>query len=118
MSLYDELADLSLELLTEFGQSVTRRSYTVGTYDPATGSNSVTTADTTRKGAIFAIGDGVTTMFGNLVQEKDMRLLVDAEAAINLQDHFIVGGVEYVIVGMNEVSPAGTRVLFDLHVRQ
>lgn len=118
MSLYDELADLSLELLTEFGQSVTRRSYTIGTYDPETGANAVTTTDTTRKGAIFAIGQGITTIFGNLVQEKDMRLIVDAEAVISLQDHFIVGGVEYVIVGMNEVSPAATRVLFDLHVRQ
>jgi hypothetical protein len=121
MSLYDELADVSLELLTEFGQSVTRRSYTVGTYDPATGANTVVTSDTTRKGAIFDIGlasGGVQTLRGNLVQSGDMRLIVDAEAAINLQDHFIVNGVEYVIVGMDEVSPAGTRVLFDLHVRR
>lgn len=115
---YATLTATSLQLLTEFGQTVTRRSYTVGSYDPATGANSVSTADTSRKGVIFAIGKGVTVLGGNLVQAGDMRLLVDAEAAINLQDHFVVGGVEYVIVGMDAVSPAGTIVLHDLHVRR
>lgn len=114
---YAELAEVSLELLTEFGADVTRKSYTVGTYDVATGANSVSTANTTRKGALFAFGAGQTLANGNLIQVGDMRLLVDAEGAIDPQDHFTVASKEYVIVSMDAVSPAGTVVLNDLHIR-
>lgn len=114
---YAELAAVSLELLTEFGADVTRKSYTVGTYDPATGANAVTTANTTRKGALFAFGAGQALVNGTLIQVGDMRLLVDAEGAVDPQDHFIVASKEYVIVSMDAVSPAGTVVLNDLHIR-
>ena len=114
---YAPLADTSLELLTEFGQDVTRRSYTAGTYDPATGTTTPTTADTTRKGVLLDFGAGQTLERGGLIQGGDKRLLVDATAAVSPQDHFVAGGVEYIIVSVGEVNPAGTRVLFDLHVR-
>lgn len=115
---YAEIAANALETLTEFGQDVTRRSYTAGTYSPSTGTVTPTTADTTRKGALFDFGAGQTLERGTLIQGGDKRLLVDATAAINPQDHFIVGGEEYVIVSLGEINPAGTVVLYDLHVRQ
>lgn len=114
---YAELATTAEELLTEFGQDVTRKSYTAGTYDPATGTTTPTTANTTRKGAMFDFGAGQTLERGTLIQAGDKRLLVDATATISPQDHFIVGGEEYVIVSLGEVNPAGTVVLYDLHVR-
>ena len=115
MSLYGELADTALELLAEFGQSITRRSYTTGTYDPATGVSAPATADTTRTGALFDIN--TTTVRGQLVQVSDKRLLVDGSAAIDLRDRLIVNAVEYIIVSLGEVNPAGTRVMYDMHVR-
>lgn len=115
MSLYDELADTALEVLTEFGQSITHRSYTTGTYDLATGVTTPATTDTTRTGALFDIN--TTTVRGQLVQVSDKRLLVDGAAAINLRDRLIVNSVEYIIVSLGEISPAGTRVLYDMHVR-
>lgn len=124
MSFYDELADVTLELLTEYGQVITRRAVTIGAYDPATGAAATTTADTTRRGAMFDIGGSDTQpshggqfLRGSLVQVGDRRLLVDAEAAVNPQDRMIVGGVEYCIVSVGIVAPAGTAVLYDLHVR-
>lgn len=114
---YAELATTAEELLTEFGQDVTRTSYTAGTYDPATGATTPTTASTTRKGAIFDFGAGQTLVRGTLIQAGDKRLLVDVDAAINPQDHFTVGGKEYVIISVGEINPAGTRVLYDLHLR-
>ncbi len=107
---YAQSAALALKLLTQFGQDVTRRSYTAGTSSP-------TTADTTRKGAIFDFRNGKTVERGTLIQVGDKQLYVDADDEINQQDHFIVGGVEYVIVSVGEVNPAGTRVLYDLHLR-
>lgn len=117
MSDYDDFAELALELLTEFGQDVTRRSYTAGTYSPSTGLTTPTTADTTRKGALFDFGPGQTLERGGLIQAGDKRLLLDAEAAVSPQDHFIVGSDEYTIVSIGEINPAGTRVLYDIHAR-
>lgn len=114
---YAELATLSTDLLTEFGQTVTRRSYTAGTYNPATGTATTTTADTSRIGAIFDFPPGKTAERGTLIQAGDKQLYLDPSAAVALQDHFIVSGVEYVIVSVGEVNPAGTRVLYDLHLR-
>lgn len=115
MSFYDDMAATSLALLTEFGQSVTHRSHTDGTYDPATGSATPVVTDATRKGALFDID--TTTLRGELVQVSDKRLLVDGSASVNLRDRFIVDSVEYVIVSLGEVNPAGTRVMYDMHVR-
>ena len=114
---YADTAATALELLTEFGQSITRRSYTAGTYDPATGTTTPTTADTTRKGALLDFGAGQTLERGTLIQGGDKRLLLDPVTAISPQDHFVVGGVEYVIVSIGEINPAGTRVLYDIHLR-
>lgn len=117
MSFYSELTADALALLTEFGQSVTRRSYTAGSYDTATGTAVPATADSTRKGVALDFAAGQSLVRGTLVQSGDKRLLVDAVAAINMQDHFIVNGVEYVIISIGEINPAGTVVLYDLHVR-
>ena len=115
---YSEIAANAIETLTEFGRDVTRRSYTAGTYDYTTGSMPNTTADTTRKGVMFSFGAGKTVERGTLIQAGDQRLLLDATAVVNLQDHFIVGGVEYVVMSIDEVSPAGTVVLYDIHLRK
>lgn len=99
------------------GRDVTHRTYTAGTYDPATGTTTPTTADTTRKGAPFSYGANATTVRGQLVQVSDRRLLLDASAPVSVQDRLIFGGVEYIPVSIDEVEVSGTRVLFDIHVR-
>lgn len=114
---YASVAAVALETLTEYGQDVTRRSYSAGTYDPATGLTTPTIADTTRKGVLMDFGGGQTLERGTLIQGGDKRLLVDATGAALPSDHWVVGGVEYVVVSVGEVNPAGTAVLFDLHVR-
>lgn len=119
MGLYDDLAATSLELLTEFGQTVTKRTITVGTYDPTTGSASSASADTVRKGVILDFGPGQSLERGQLIQINDKRLLLDANgSAPQMEDRFIAGGAEYSVVSIGEVNPAGTPVLYDLHLRQ
>lgn len=114
---YDDLAAAALDALSEFGQTVTRRAVASGAYDPATGATVLTTADTARTGALFNYGQGVTAIRGTLVQINDKQLLLDATDTVDADDLFIVGGVTYSIVSIGEVNPAGTRVLYDLHVR-
>lgn len=120
MSFYSDLAADSLSLLTEFGRDITRIAYTPGTYDPATGLSTPTTSSTTRKGAAFdfnTLSSGTQFVRGTLVEVGDKQLLVDAAAAINIEDKFTVGSITYQIISVGEVNPAGTVVLYDLHVR-
>ena len=114
---YSKSAASALKLLTKFGQNVTRRAYTIGTYDPATGLVTNTYADTTLKGVLFDFASGQTLERGTLIQTGDKRLYVDASATISPQDHFIVDTIEYTIVSIGELKPAGTSILFDIHLR-
>lgn len=114
---YSKSAATALKLLTKFGQDITHRVYTLGTYDPSTGTNSVTYSDVSRKGAMFDFGAGQTMNNGTLIQSGDKKLLVDGGAIVSLQDHFIVNGVEYTVVSVGEINPAGTSVMFEVHLR-
>lgn len=114
---YAEVAANALETLTEFGRDVVRRAFSSGVYDPVTGLVTPATADTTRRGALFDFGAGQTLERGTLIQAGDKRLLLDATATVSPQDHFIVGGAEYVIVSVGEINPAGTVCLYDIHLR-
>lgn len=113
---YASIAANSLAALTDAGQDVTRIAYTTGSYNTSTGQASTTTTSTTRKGVLLDFGEGQTLVRGTLIQGGDKRLLLDATAGINPQDHISVGGVEYVVVSVGEVNPAGTVVLYDLHL--
>lgn len=124
MSVYDRAAATALRMLEKYGQDVTHRAYTAGTYNPATGTAAPTTTDTTRKGALLSYGSGGasmarinTTVRGELVQVSDKRLLLDGSAGVSPQDRIIVAGVEYVPVSIDDISPAGTRVMLDIHAR-
>lgn len=118
MNFYSDMAAVALEQLTEFGQDVALRNYTVGTYDPADGTVPTTYADVTRKGALFDFGAGQINGPGGLIQGGDKRLLLQAGTVPALEDHVIVDSVDYVIKGVGEVNPAGTPVLYDLHLRR
>lgn len=114
---YAPLAADATALLAEYGGPVTQRAYTAGTYDPTTGLTTPTITDTARKGVALDFGAGQTLVGGQLVQTGDKRLLLDASATVAPQDHFVVAGTEYVIVGLGEINPAGVRVLYDIHLR-
>jgi hypothetical protein len=114
---YAALAAGALDALAEAGQTVTLRAYSSAPYDPANGSASTTYTDTSRIAVVLDFGSGQTMTRGSLIQGGDKRLLLEATgSAPTLKDHFIIGGVEYVIVSIGEINPAGTPVLYDLHL--
>lgn len=117
MSLYADLAKVSLNLLSQFGQTVTRREYISGDYDPETGTAAQTVIETPRKGAVFDFGPGITIVRGQLVQASDKQLLLDATAPALPSDHYLINGTEYTVVTLGEVNPAGLSVLYELHIR-
>lgn len=114
---YAALAKTAQKLLKDFGGKVTHRTYTTGTYDPATGLSGASSVDSTPFGALFDFGPGQTLERGTLIQSGDKRLLLEPSTLVSPQDHFVIGGIEYVIVSIGEVKPAATRVLYDIHLK-
>lgn len=115
---YSRTAATALRLITKFGADVTRTATTPGTYNPATGTTTPTTANTTRKGAKFPFANGVTSVRGQLIQSEDAELLLDAEGSVDLTDRYTVGGTVYTVVSFEALAPAGTVVLNTLHIRK
>tara|TARA_R110000772_G_C13310282_1_gene440284 strand:+ start:19403 stop:19759 length:357 start_codon:yes stop_codon:yes gene_type:complete len=107
----------ALRQISGAGQDVTRVAYTAGTYDPATRKTTPTTANTTRKGVVFDIGAGVQKIRGELINKTDKQVYLDAEGSVEMDDHFIIQGVEFTIVSIGGINPAGTQVFYDLHLR-
>lgn len=114
---YADTAELAVEALTEFGAPVVRRVTTAPVYSPATGAASAVQSDLARVGAVFDYGAGQTQVRGTLIQGGDKRLLLDASGEVLPTDQYVINGVVYSVVSIGEVNPAGTPVLFDIHVR-
>lgn len=114
---YKVTASTVKRLIARFGGSVTWRKATLGAYNPDTSSAALTFADMTINGAVFDFGAGQTFQRGNLIQGGDKRLLLDSVQVPNMNDRFIALGTEYEIVSIGEVNPAGTSVMFDIHLR-
>lgn len=114
---YTGLSATATRLITEHGRDVTLRSYTIGTYDPATGANTATSSDATVKAALFDFRDGQTEVAGTLIQAGDKKCLMAATVTPELHDRVIVGAKDYGILSIKEVNPAGTVVVYQLHLR-
>ena len=120
MSFYSNLAATAAQLLAKFGQPVTLRSVGAGAYDPATSGvllGAALPTDVVRKGVLLDFARGTTTVRGNLVQAIDKQLLLESGVVPSLEDLVLVGGATFTIVSIGEVNPAGTPVLYDLHLR-
>lgn len=117
---YSRIAALARAQLDRFGQTVTLRTVGSGTYDPE--SSTVDEASTTnvkRKAALFNYERGLTEREGTLVQAGDKRCLMEA-GIVPTPDQQVVtaDGIVYGIVSIQEVNPAGTPVLYELHLRR
>lgn len=119
---YTKSAASATKLLTKFGRTVVRTATTAGTYVPGGTVTGATTANTNRIAAFFDYGDqgrsGEQYVRGSLVQKGDKQMLLDPNGAAELTDLYTVGSDVYTVVSIGEVNPAGTVVLFDIHVRR
>lgn len=108
-------------LLTKFGRNVTRHAYTVGAYDPSTGSATATATDSTRIAAVLDYSDqsrsGERYVRGNLVIASDKKLLLDGTGPATVTDEYTVGSERYSVVSVKELNPAGTSVMYEIHAR-
>lgn len=121
---YSNPAATALRLLTKFGRSVTLRKQTAGAYNPATSSATITNTDYTGTGALFDFNERVLgTQFadGTTVEQGDKFLLL-APSGITVapepNDLLIFGSDTWNVMNVKTVAPAGTPVLYELHLRK
>ena len=85
---------------------------------PETSATIPTTDSSTRTGALLNYGKGIEQYVrGMQVTQRDKRLLLDASGAADISDTYTVSGVEYAVQSLEDINPAGTVVMYDLHVR-
>lgn len=116
---YSRTAATAARLLARFGAAVTIKKVDDGTYNTATGQNvQAAPQQSTRNGALLDFPPGQANGPGGLVQGGDKRLLLEAGTfAPSLEDRVVANGTEYAVKGVQQVNPAGTPVIYDIHLR-
>ncbi|WP_236175345.1 hypothetical protein [Pseudomonas pseudonitroreducens] len=127
MAFYDEMADMALEMLTEFGRVIQLSRVVGGDYDPDTGTSdgSIETQDATV--VILPASNGTVQAFdiryenGTLI-EQNLRALTIAAKDLTwvpiAGDKAIFDGSDWTFIGCTPVNPAGTPVVHKAAVKR
>lgn len=114
---YDEMRDITAELLTEFNQGEVRHlSITPGTGE-GDEPGSPTVVDTLLTSAVVR---GVEYKFATLthVLESDLQVIIPGGIVSVLPtDYFIINGLRYKVVEIARTPASGTIVKYDVVVR-
>ncbi len=113
---YATNAASATKLIAKKGQVICHTRNTEGTYDPATSGVTSTSTTKSRSGVVLDFNPGETNVRGTLIKTGDKRLLLAPLPDVSMQDTFTIQGVLYSVVSIGEVNPAGTRILYDLHI--
>ena len=120
MIIYDAAAVMALNMITDFGQTITLRNITPGTYDPATGTQPPELIQEQPASGILLDYKGFDLQPGTLIQQGDKKLKVPAkglEWSPTLQTKAIIQDETWSVVNVKEINPAGVAILYELQVR-
>lgn len=114
------LAAASLSLLRYTGKTYTLTRVSAGTYNPATGSATLTTIQGTFTGKLLAYKD--SDIDGALIQRGDRRLLIAAASlaggVVPQTDDKVSGdGAEMMIVAVQKIEEGAAVVIYACQVR-
>lgn len=112
---YAPITATASALLADFGKSVTVRSYTVSTNDPAAGTATRTSSDTT--------ANYVKTQFtqrntppGAQIEQGDFLAILDKE--ISVDDELIDGSEVWQVIDVFPVEPGSSGVICKAQIRR
>ena len=121
MALYDEMAVMALDMITEFGQPVTISKTEQGEYDPEIGGEVPgVTVEQIAQGILLDF-TGQEFQNNSLILQGDKKLKIAAKGLAwvpDLLDKVVIQGRAWSIVPpLKEINPAGTPILYELQVR-
>lgn len=120
MAFYDEMADVALQLITEFGQTVTLKRTQAGEYDPETGTRGNGLVEEQPAQGILLDYTGIEFQASTQIQQGDKKLKVAAKGLgwpPGLANKAVIQGMTYSVINVNETNPAGTPLVYTLQVR-
>lgn len=121
MAFYDEMAVMALEMITEFGQPVIIRAFTVGEYDPETGTAPPDTITEQTAQGILLDFTGQEFQNNSLIKQGDKKLKVAAQGLEWVPDLLnkvtAQGRIWSIVPPLKAINPAGTVILYELQVR-
>lgn len=118
---YADLRDKTVApLLKAYGQPVTLRKVTTGTYDPITGLAS-TGVTVSYPGNVLVEDYSVRDIDGTVIQQGDKKVLLsltNTTVTPTTADNLSIGGVTYSIQNVNSLEPGGVSVLYTIQARR
>ena len=115
---YADLRETARELLEEFGQSMTFSRKSASVYDNETNTFPSTPVTFTDKGVIFPFGKGVSNVNGSIIQTGDQEVFWQGSTEPKPTDNLTVNGVDYNVIAVMPIEPAGVNVLYQIQVRR
>lgn len=120
-----------MSFFSEFGFTATYLSASEGTYNPATGENTVAVTEIPVEAIqldLPLVRNGMSTSTGTLIQDGDKQLFVrppnksdensDALVVNPAADRVRIGATEWRIVTAKETNPTGSnQILIELYIR-
>lgn len=120
MTVYSEEIDTADELIRESGSAAVLTKTTAGTYDPVTQAETgATTTTTTVRVVKLPAGKSAEVVVGSLVGRKVWMVYVAAkDIAVTPApgDTITIGSTVYSIIGLAELSPDETAIIWTLFV--
>lgn len=127
MAFYDEMADMALEMLTEFGRVIQLSRVVGGDYDPDTGTSGGSTETQDATVVILPASNGTVQAFdiryenGTLIEQNLRALTIAAKdlAWVPIAgDKATFDGSDWTFIGCTPVNPAGTPVVYKAAVKR
>lgn len=116
MAFYDEMRDLAVELLTEFGNDFQlQKPDSKPTYDPVTRKNITTYKNYTGKCVMKPYTAEMIGMLQNIIKAGDVefKCTMDDISVIPTEgkDKIIFGGNTYNVLSVSTINPSGSTVV-------
>lgn len=120
---YDDMAATADELLREYGKPLVLRRVTPGAYDPSSGAAAETTVDFPGTGTMFDFAlqsAGQAFAGATMIETGDKQCyLSPVGAPLPMAGDLVVDGADaWQVKNVKAVNPAGTPVLYELHLRR
>lgn len=127
MAFCDEMAAMALEMLAEFGRTITLSREVSGTYDPDTGTSSGTTETQDAIVVIQPATGSTVSAFdvkfdnGTLVEQNLRALTIAAKDLAWMPvagDKASFDGSDWTFIGCTPINPAGTPIVYKAAVKR